>query len=195
MKIKENVGACFVQFPTALITVLSDTAIRILLYAIDRQGLVTTGTLKKWELSLADVENQFSGKVHGYSRNTIRNSFKELTKLELLELKKTYYRLNTETLKVWMSKHRQYEGLPKSGKGGCQNLAGVGVPKFGTQEKTSLENKNKREEKEILNPFHVVKTPVENFDDLFGESMPESIQTLEQQYEKIFSENSEDEAT
>lgn len=188
-------GTCFVKFPAALITKLSDTSIRILLYAIDRQGLVTTGTLKKWELSLTDVENQFSSKVHGYSRNTIRNGFKQLSTFQLLEFNKTHYRLNTNTLNDWMLKSRDYEGMPKSGKGGYQNLARVTVPKIGMQEKISLKKNSKREEMEILNTSPCVKTPLEGFDETFGKSISVAPDTFENQFKKIFSEDSAGEAT
>lgn len=195
MKRKPTKGESFVKFPAALITVLSDTATRILNYAIDRQGLVITGTLKHWELSPTDVENQFKGKIRGYSRNTIRNGFRELRKIRLIEFKGNFYHLNTVELNRWMLKPRTYVGMPNSGGGGCQNLAGAPLPKSGSQEKKSLEKKSKREERAIRAESPVVKTPAENFADVFGVSTPVEVKSLEQNFDEIFSGDSAGGAT
>ena len=192
MKRKPNQGRCFVQFPAALITVLSDTAMRILIYAIDRQALVKLGIVDEWQISPVDVENQFKGKVHGYSRNTVRDGFRELKELGLIEFRDDRNYLNTAALNHWMFRNRDYEGGPKSGRGGCQNLAGGAVPNSGTQENKSLEKKSKREEKAIP---PAVKTPLESFADVFGDSTPVTEKTDAEKWSEFISRDSAGEAT
>lgn len=187
-------GESFVKLPASLITQLSDTALRIILYAIDREGLVKTGRLKKWELSLADVENQFSEKFKGYSRNTVRNGFKELGALGLLDFKGTHYRLNNAMLKKWLLTHRKYEGVPKSGRGRMPKSGSDAVPNFGRQEKSSKKKKSTREEQSVPKAVPIVKTPLESFDEIIGGTNPVRKKTPVEQFDEMFSEDTAGEA-
>jgi len=53
-------GRRFIMLPSSLLPVLSNTGLRIILYAIYRERLVELGYLKDWCLYLTDVENRFS---------------------------------------------------------------------------------------------------------------------------------------
>ena len=135
------------MLPSALLRVLSDTALRIILYAKHRQGLVDIGELEKWELSLVNIHNEF-GHHTGYSPNTIRNGIRELRKLNLIILKSDHYRLNLEEYEKWYYKDSQ-KGLPKSGRGLVPNSGRAGLPKSGSQEKSTKKKKSTREEGQI----------------------------------------------
>ena len=133
MEKKSSDGRRYIKFPSALLPVLSDTALRILLYAKWRQGLVTLERMEKWDLTLENLRNEFSH-FHGYrSKNTIRNGIRELRRLNLISLKYDHYLLNVEEYEKWYYR----KGLPKSGKGGLPKSGRAGLPKSGNQQKSS----------------------------------------------------------
>ena len=124
----------FIMLPCSLLPVLSDTALRIILYAIYRERLVELGYLKDWCLYLTDVHNQF-GKFRGYSVNTIRNGIRELTALKLIIFKGDHYDLNIDELKKWFHKDIRNLGYQILVGGWYQNLGRAGLPKSGSPKK------------------------------------------------------------
>jgi hypothetical protein len=172
---KSNDGRRFIMLPASLLPVLSNTALRIILYAIYRERLVELGYVDDWGLSLTDVHNRF-GQLRGYALNTIRDGIRELESLNLLSRKGNYYDLNIDEIKKWLQKESDL-GLPKSGKGGLPNSGRAGLPKSGSQEKRDKEKKSIREEREIsqtpvapAQPPVGRKSPEEQFDEIWPEA-------------------------
>lgn len=90
----------FIQLPMKLADKLSDPALRLLTYAMDREGLVKTGKLLEWHLSRAAFRIEY-----GISDYSSRKAFGELRKLKVLTSNKyTYDTLNTEELEKWYNK-------------------------------------------------------------------------------------------
>lgn len=193
MENQSDDGRHFIMLPTALLPVLSNTALRIILYAIYRERLVELGYLKDWCLYLTDVENRF-GKLHGYSRNTIRNGVKELAGLNLLNLKGDHYDLNVDEIRKWCLKDTGL-GLPNSGSGGLPKSGRAGVPKSGSVEKKDKEKRSKKEEKqeiEVVASKEPARPPVrrnmtaEEFEKYFPAT--KSIKAAPKTTEQIFAE-------
>ena len=134
----------FIPLPAALLPVLSDRALRVLLYASDREGLVRLGKLNVWKLYPKKIREEF--KHHrGYSRNSLALAIRELQELGLIEFRHDHYVLNTEELKKWFGRSRrknppvvEMEGVPNPGEGV--------LPKSGDQEKKSIREESIRKE-------------------------------------------------
>jgi hypothetical protein len=184
----------FIQLPSALLFVLSDTALRIILYAKHRQGLVDTGRLAKWDLTIVNIHNQFK-KFKGYCPNNTRDGIRELKVLNLLTFHKTHYRLNAIEFEKWYDRSL-IEGLPNPGRGGLPDSGRAGVPNSGSQEKSTKEKKNNREENPKNGaPVKVIKarTSQENsmaeFEKFFPESKDLKVpaeQSFEDQFNELF---------
>jgi hypothetical protein len=195
MKNQSSEGRRFIMLPSSLLPVLSDTALRIILYAIYRERLVELGYLKDWCLYLTDVHNRF-GKLKGYSLNTIRKGIRELVALNLINLKDgEYYDLNIDELKKWFQKDSSL-GLPNSGREGLPKSGRAGLPKSGSQEKSIKKKSNKREEREISPiPKAPAQPPVnrkmsaEEFEKIFPKPegyVPRPKKTRAEEFEETF---------
>jgi hypothetical protein len=180
---KEQKGRYF-QMPSALLVVLSDTALRILAYAIDKQGLVNLGHLEQWTLTPKDVSFMF-GKFVGYSLNTVQKGFRELKELRLITYhQNNHYILNTAELETWYKKG----GGQILGEGDGQNLAKEGGQNLATNKR----DENKRDEREQSTKTKLGKSSIETssaslqepkalppsnqFDSLFEQIFPSSVQ-------------------
>jgi len=190
---QSDYGRHFIMLPTALLPVLSNTALRIILYAIYRERLVELGYLKEWCLYLTDVENRF-GKLQGYSRNTIRNGVRELAGLNLLIFKGDHYDLNVDEIRKWCLKGGGL-GLPNSGSGGLPKSGSGGVPKSGSVEKRYKEKRSKKEEKkeiEVVNSIEPAWPPVgrnmtaEQFEKFFPGTKPIAPKTFDEIFAELF---------
>ncbi len=196
-------GRRFIMLPSSLLPVLSDTALRIILYAIYRERLVELGYLNDWCLYLTDVHNCF-GKHKGYSLNTIRKGIRELVALNLIILRDgDHYDLNIDELKKWFLKESSL-GLPKSGRGVVPNSGRAGLPKSGSQEKSTKKKKSTREEgqfapipKAPAQPPVGRKTKADTFDEIFPEAkgLKIPVKTFDQQFADMFPQHSGKEAT
>ena len=189
----------FIMLPSALLPLLSNTALRIVLYAKMRQGFVDIGKMEHWELSLENIHREFS-RHRGYSKNTVRNGIRELRALKLISFNRTHYLLNDDEYEKWFYK----KGLPNSGKGRLPKSGRAGLPKSGNQQYSSNKRNSITVEGEIapseetISP--AVKAPAQplkgnrkisdaEFDKLFpvtaGYVAPPP-KTLDQQFEDIF---------
>jgi hypothetical protein len=163
---KEQKGRYF-QMPSALLVVLSDTALRILAYAIDKQGLVNLGYVEKWSLTPTDVSMMF-GKFKGYSFNVVQKGFRELKELRLITYhQNNHYTLNTAELETWYKKGdtqnlgtpedtQNLGTLPPSKGGDTQNLGKGDTQNLGTNKRDY-----KREE-EVKEENRVKEVPLNN---------------------------------
>jgi len=186
-------GRQFIMLPSALLYALSDTALRIILYAKHRQGLVDIGRLAKWELTLENISNEFE-KFKGYSKNTVRGGIQELKALNLIVFKYDHYILNEGEFDKWHFKNSK-KGMPNSGKGGLPNSGSGVLPNSGSQEKSNKEKKSSREEKEVSPvPIAPTKAPVsrkaiaDSLDEIFPKSKGQKspVKSLDEQFADMF---------
>jgi hypothetical protein len=200
----------FVMCPSALLFELSDTALRIILYAKYRQGLVDIGRLAKWDLTIVDIHEEFK-KFKGYCPNKIRDGIRELKALNLLIFHKTHYRFNGTEFEKWYYRSSSQgvpnpgrgqqptdgqEGLPKSGRGGLPNSGKAGVPNSGSQEKSNKEKrKNRVENPKNGAPVNAItaqatqKNSMAEFEKLFPESRDLKVpaeKSFEDQFNELF---------
>jgi hypothetical protein len=193
MKNQSDDGRQFIMLPTSLLPVLSDTALRIILYAVYRERLVELGYLKEWCLYLTDIEKRF-GNLKGYSLNTVRKGIRELAGLNLIILKGDHYDLNVAELKKWFLKDSRL-GLSNSGRGVVPKSGRELVPKSGRVEKRDKEKRIKKGEgtvepisKNSGEPPVACRTFAETFAEIFPESkdLNTPTKTTEQLFDELF---------
>jgi len=181
------------MLPSALLYELSDTALRIILYAKHRQGLVDIGRLTEWELTLENISNEFE-KFRGYSKNTVRGGIQELRALNLIIFKYDHYILNEDEFEKWHFKNSK-KGMPNSGKGGLPNSGSGVLPNSGSQEKSIKKKRKIREDREVsLVPIAPVQPPAshktiaDTIDEIFPQAkgLKSPAKSLDEQFADMF---------